>query len=320
MRVKRGVKGEPSTSVPLDVCSMNNTDFYGDEAWTIKEMEKACTRIWHEEGRVSIYSRLVKIIDESGGDPDVVDPAMYTTMPLEDMIDHPGGEMYNLLMLKSTSWNVMGKTSFDQAYWKSWVERSMDDIVNSMMSKYGIGQPYVQMRDAMLMGTIVSRDKNFIRVRTSEPQPIPAVLATSDMGFSDCSSALTKMTASLYQREIDAAKHGRSSDKATAVETLLKMTDNCFSFVYANGPIGEDDAGVGGPCRHRSPTPSCLVISEDQNKVVKSLSTDWYTSAASSNIMWFKDELRKEFKDSRVQMSRNMCKFAPFASSKDPVI
>ncbi len=243
MKVKRAPEGEFSIRVPLDVCKLNNTDFDGDEAWlykmasvdAIREAEMAWDRIWSEEGRESIYSRLVKTVGEAGGDPDI-DPAMYTTMPLEDMIDHPGGEMYDLLMLKPRSWNVMGKTTFESSYWSTWVERSMDGIVNSMMSKYGIGEPYVQMRDAMMMGTMVIRDRRFIRVRTMDPQPIPAVLATENMGYGNCSSALTKMTASLYQREIDAAKHGRDSGKVTAVETLLKMTDNCFGFVNEGGP------------------------------------------------------------------------------------
>lgn len=238
MKVRRARKGEFSTRVPLDVCSMNNTDFDGDEAWILKmlsedakvEAEKAWERVWCEEGRTSIYSDVVKFVNNAGGDPNI-DPSMYTTMPLEDMIDHPGGKLYDLLMLKPRNWNVMGKTTFEDSYWQTWVERSMDGIVNSMMSKYGIGEPYVQMRDAMMMGTTVIRDKKFIRVRTMEPQPVPAVLATKSMGYGNCSSALTKMTASLYQREIDAAKHGKDSGKVTAVETLLKATDDCFGFV-----------------------------------------------------------------------------------------
>ncbi|KAM4067551.1 hypothetical protein HRG_001446 [Hirsutella rhossiliensis] len=243
MKVRRTLEGEFSTRVPLDVCKMNNTDFDGDEAWVykmasgdaIKEMEMAWDRVWVKEGRTSIYSNLVRVVNEAGGDPSI-DPAMYTTMPLEDMISHPGGEMYDLLMLKPRNWNVMGKTTFEDTYWHSWVERSMDGIVNSMMSKYGIGEPYVQMRDAMMMGTTVIRDKKFIRVRTMDPQPVPAVLATEGMGFGSCASALTKMTASLYQREIDAAKHGKDSGKTTAVETLLKTSDHCFGFVNEGGP------------------------------------------------------------------------------------
>lgn len=56
------------------------------------------------------------------------------------------------------------------------------------------------------------------------------------MGYGNCSSVLTKTTVSLYQREIDAAKHGRDSTKVTAVETLLKATQNCFGFVNNDGP------------------------------------------------------------------------------------
>lgn len=62
----------------------------------------------------------------------------------------------------------MGKTTYEADYWRTWVQRSMDGIVNSMnmMSKHGIGEPYVWMRDTMMMGTVVVRDKKFIGVRT----------------------------------------------------------------------------------------------------------------------------------------------------------
>lgn len=114
------------------------------------------------------------------------------------------------------------------------MERFIDGIVDSMMSKYGVGEPYVQTRDAM-MGTMVIRDKRFIKVRTVDSQPIPAVLATSSMGYGNCSPALTKMTASSYQKEIDAARHGRSAEEASAVETLLEAADNHFGFVNDGG-------------------------------------------------------------------------------------
>ena len=44
------------------------------------------------------------------------------------------------------------------------------------------------------------------------------------------------MTASLYKREIDAAKHGKDLSKVTAMETLLKITENYFEFVNEGGP------------------------------------------------------------------------------------
>ncbi|OAP53862.1 hypothetical protein AYL99_11884 [Fonsecaea erecta] len=70
------------------------------------------------------------------------------------------------------------------------------------MGKHGIGKPYTQMRNAMMMGTLVIKDWKSIR-----------------------------MTASLYQREIDSAKYGRDSSRVTAVETLMKRTDKCFAVV-----------------------------------------------------------------------------------------
>ena len=85
---------------------------------------------------------------------------------LEDMIDHPGGEMYDTLMLKTKSWKVMGQTSYNSSYWKTWVERSMDGINNSTIGKHGIGKPYVDMRNGMMLGTMVIKDSNSIRIST----------------------------------------------------------------------------------------------------------------------------------------------------------
>lgn len=205
MKVKRSIDGEYSTRVPLDVCSRNNADFDGDEAWVYKlsskdaiiELEAAWDRVWNEKGLTSIYSKLYKTVIDAGSDPDV-DPAIYTTIPREDMIEYPGGRIYDFLILKPSAWNVIGKTTFDPQYWISWVQRSIDGIVNSMTSKYGVGEPYVQMRDAMMIATTVIKDKDFIRIRTTNPQPIPVVKVTDKMGLIDCSSAMTKMTVSLY--------------------------------------------------------------------------------------------------------------------------
>ncbi|KAI0471439.1 hypothetical protein GGR56DRAFT_677354 [Xylariaceae sp. FL0804] len=70
-------------------------------------------------------------------------------------------EEYDLLMPKPKSWNVKEKVTFEGASWKTWVERSTDGIVNSMLSEHGIGEPCVQMCDAVMTGTTVIRDKKF---------------------------------------------------------------------------------------------------------------------------------------------------------------
>ncbi|KAL9122247.1 MAG: hypothetical protein Q9187_001199 [Circinaria calcarea] len=242
MRVMRTTSNEHSMRVPLEVCKLNNTDFDGDEDWIYKPMttdaimetEEAFDRVWHKSSIVDISARLDRLVLEAGGDTSI-DGAMYTTMPLEDMLDHPGGEIYDTLMLKPKSWKVMGATSFSPTYWNTWVERSLDGIVNSTMGKHGIGKPYVHMRNSMMMGTMVVVDKDHIRIRSSDPPPIPAVLAPPGMNQGTCSSALTKMTASLYQRGIDIAKHGKDPTRFTAVETLMKSTSNCFALTETNG-------------------------------------------------------------------------------------
>ena len=45
------------------------------------------------------------------------------------------------------------------------------------------------------------------------------------MGFGDCLSGLMKLTASLFQRQIDMAKQGKTPERTTAVEPLMKSPD-----------------------------------------------------------------------------------------------
>ena len=42
-----------------------------------------------------------------------------------------------MLKLKPKSWRVMGMTTFGGMYWGSWVERSLESIVNSTVGNRG---------------------------------------------------------------------------------------------------------------------------------------------------------------------------------------
>ena len=173
---------------------------------------------------------------EAGGSTEI-DSAIYTTMPLEDMIDRPGRPMYDILMLKMKCWKVMRKTSFSTLDWKTWVERSMNGIISSTESKHGIGKPYVHMEDAMIMATMVVRDSTHIRIRIriKDSLPIPALVTPPNINQGTCSSALTKITVSMYQKRIDLAKHGSNKGRIMAVKTLIKETEECFGFMNLDG-------------------------------------------------------------------------------------
>lgn len=75
------------------------------------------------------------------------------------------------------------------------------------------------------------------------------------------------------------------------------------------------------------------IIADPKHKIrnVRALATDWYTSVTSSNILWIKDELRKDRTVTGVRMSMdinslsgsiaigNMCKFVPCVQDRaDP--
>ena len=115
MKVMRTMSNDHSMRMPLNLCPRNNLDFDGDECWLYKPMikdgivkaEKAWERIWNAESDETIKEKMNRLVSLNGGRTDI-DSAMYTTMPLEDMIDHEGGDMYDNLMLKPKSWKVMG--------------------------------------------------------------------------------------------------------------------------------------------------------------------------------------------------------------------
>ena len=84
------------------------------------QVERELDLFWHNSGRRSIKSKLNRLVSRAGVDT-TIDATMYTTMSLEKIIDYPGGELYEIMMLKPKSWNVIGATSFSATYWKSWV-------------------------------------------------------------------------------------------------------------------------------------------------------------------------------------------------------
>ena len=126
--------------------------------------------------------------------------AIYTTMPLEDMINHSGEEMYDVLMLKRSCWRVISNTTFSRSHWRSCVENSIYGIVNSTASKHGVGKRYDDMRNTTMLGTMVIRDGKPIRIRSDDTAPVPVVMVPVNMDSGTCLSALTKMTVSMYQK------------------------------------------------------------------------------------------------------------------------
>ncbi|TGZ81028.1 hypothetical protein EX30DRAFT_34602 [Ascodesmis nigricans] len=124
------------------------------------------------------------------------------------MIEHPGGRIYDTVMLKPKVWRTMGKTMANAKYWTSWVKRSAHGIVDAVTSKNSISGPYSYMRIGMMLGTIVSIRQNMVILTTKDPDSLVVLNMLSGMSKATCSSALTKMTAAMYQAGIDITKHG----------------------------------------------------------------------------------------------------------------
>jgi hypothetical protein len=197
----RGEKGSSSIRIPLEMCPRNNADFDGDEMFGIvsatdasaEELREALPRAWNPNNITNILESVHRIVIESGGD-DMVDSVMYSTMPLDEMGSHPGGKMYDLLMLKPKSWSTMYKTMISGSYWKSWVTRSEQGVVNTILGRHGIAGPYGYMRLGMMLGTCVTLCEDNIVIE-ADPRPrLPVVKACPGMEMITCSSAMTKLT------------------------------------------------------------------------------------------------------------------------------
>ena len=86
----------------------------------------------------------------------------------------------------------------------------------------------------MMLNAIDIRDNNHIRVRFIYPASVPALVAPSDMIAATCSSVLTKMTANMYQKEVDIAKHEQVTQRVSAAQMLMKLTERCFALVQTH--------------------------------------------------------------------------------------
>ena len=226
---------QSSIRIPLEMCKLNNADFDGDECWFyvpmtvqgIDEVDRAWARVWGT-GKVTNILSKVKLTLKGKVSNSMIDPVMYSTMPLEDMETHPGGDLYDTLMLKPRSWAVMCKIMRAGGYWKTWVERSEQGIVNTTMGRHGISGPYGIMRLGMMLGTSVTVRHGVVAIDSEYVPPLPTIAADIGINAVTCSSAMAKLTKIMYQRGIDTAKHGSDLEMIPAMETMVKSTEQCY--------------------------------------------------------------------------------------------
>ncbi len=235
MRVMRGAEGETSIRVPLEICSKNNGDFDGDEMFVlvpmskagIEEAERAMQRVWGTGTTEDILISLCRIVPRNQVRK-WVDPAIYTTMTFKEMITHPGGKAYDLMMLKPKVWRQMTTCMFNRSYWTTWVDRSEAGIANTIVGRHGVAGPYGVMRLGMMLGTCLSTHGSEFTIDSSVTPSIPIVDVPPGADKLTCSSAIAKLTKIIYQRGIDVSKHGKSELKIPAIEMLMKDLDNAY--------------------------------------------------------------------------------------------
>ncbi|KAH7001766.1 hypothetical protein B0J12DRAFT_692613 [Macrophomina phaseolina] len=240
-KIVPGDEDEDVCRIPLEVCSLTNADFDGDEGWHYMpassegsmEVEAAWNRVWGVNGVESLMTKVMRLTPATM-DMDRLDRVIYSTMTLEEMGTHPGGELYETLMLKPKSWKTMHSVMKSSTYWSTCVERFEAGITNTTLSMHGVAGPYGVMRLSMMMGTAVSTIENTPFIDSRNVPKIPLMTMPPDMDRATCASAMTKLTKILYQRGIDLSKHGVIRDKPAAIETLLSSRKSCYAIGSTN--------------------------------------------------------------------------------------
>lgn len=260
MLAMRSVPGESSMRVPLEICSKNNGDFDGDEMWVFVPMSRAgyleahlaLQRVWCPSENLNVLGTMEAITNVDNNKLDV-DPMMYTTMTFEEMVTHQGGEAYTVAMLKPKVWRQMTLCMFSSSYWKSWVKRSEQGIVNTIVGRHGIAGPYGIMRLGMMLGTCMSTNGVEFTIDSQYAPSVPSVLIVPGTNRSTCSSAMAKMTKIMYQRGIDISKHGSVTSLVPAIEALMtgsldtytiSMTSRGLTTVATKLSMGYEDGSL----------------------------------------------------------------------------
>lgn len=101
----------------------------------------------------------------------------------------------------------------------------------AIIGKHEIGKPYTDMRNFMIVGTILILNNGTIVIHGSTETSLPIIMAARNMTAMSCSSALTKLKRHLYQRELDLAKHGVRMGGPPAVSTLIKRNAQCYTLI-----------------------------------------------------------------------------------------
>lgn len=228
LKVREAPEGVNSIGIPLQLCTLTNADFDGDEVWGYvpmtkegsREAEQRWTEIWERDPPKPIFRDVYKVAVENEISP-LVDPAILTTMTFDEMSEHEGGPMYESMLLKPKSWKTMHSVMTSKDYWKTTVSRSEHGMFNTAMGRHGLSVPYGYMRAGMMMGTVVDMHKNKVVVNSSKAPQIPVLKQNPQMQRTTCCLALTKMTRAVYQMGIDRQKHGNQSDRVPAICTIL---------------------------------------------------------------------------------------------------
>lgn len=243
MRVRRGEHGVNSFRVCHELCGPTNLDFDGDELYMVVsasrssqlEMQEMWSRYWLQAGINRVFGR-VEDVASANGLPDVVNPAILTTMTFKQMSEHTGGDMYKDMMLKPQSWSQMYAIMTSKVYWKSYVERTEQGVINTVMSRHGLAGPYGFMRMGMMLGTSVNMRDGTVVIDSKMSPDLPMMNIPRSHNPLPASTAMTKLTKIMYQQGIDLSKHGANKSKQPAINSLMSNDPMSYAMGRSDYP------------------------------------------------------------------------------------
>jgi hypothetical protein len=239
MKVMIGEDDAAVLGVPINVCSLNNTDFDGDEDWvfvpasnaSIREAERRWVEVWEERGIVDFEVKVKKAAAAMGWEEESgLDPVMFSTLPLDEMVSENKMAIHDVCLLKPAVWDTITKAVKDPKTYTTAVTRNEEGINMTTLGRHSIAGPYVAMRNAAVIGTLIGRccDRGVLL----RPTSIGDIRVDgSNIKPGSCSNGLAKMLSSLFQKSVDTAKHGKTNATKTASEMLLTRAHTAIGIV-----------------------------------------------------------------------------------------
>lgn len=131
----------------------------------------------------------------------------------------------------------MYKAIVSNSYRKSCVTRVKAGIMKAVMRRHGLAGPSWLVRTGLMLGTCATMVDDMIRIASVRNVGLPFTTAPGNITPLACSTALTKVAKVMYQKGITISKHGSSTGKPVAIETLTGTDKGAYEVVPSSGGV-----------------------------------------------------------------------------------